>query len=389
MARQILDLAQDLDAIGSGVVVSFVAYLIGTVSQATLDPLLRQLPALSRRIPRAGSFQLSAKAFSSLTQFVEDRVNAVTTDLHKHGLSLKEVAERERKKDTSARAGLTDEEVARAASIRKLLREEFSEAQLVFYRETLSRFDRSDPRMGEWILEAYRTLVANEISIDELVEHGHGRPKDWVDLEMPESNARPVQHAMAVEAALAIQREMDRGLTTADLTMAAHVHKKLSVNNLLISDIDFAESVEQLMEDAARRAADWDTASLVRRVVEDLDLVATRLIGNESELYSAVDRLRAEAEFRLAIVVPIAALSVLFGALLHAYWYVTVIVSLVLLVDGIRRDRAARALVIDALFLQRVEAPALERFQQSARDVLGSSIGRGSAGSATPSYEAT
>ena len=44
-------------------------------------------------------------------------------------------------------------------------------------------------------------------------------------------------------------------------------------------------------------------ALLALAVLRDLDVVATtRLLGRDQELYSAVDRNRAEVEFRLAVI---------------------------------------------------------------------------------------
>ena len=46
------------------------------------------------------------------------------------------------------------------------------------------------------------------------------------------------------------------------------------------------------------------------RVAAELPSVATRLIGNEQELFDQYDRLRGEAEFRLSLVPPLAALAI-------------------------------------------------------------------------------
>lgn len=44
---------------------------------------------------------------------------------------------------------------------------------------------------------------------------------------------------------------------------------------------------------------------------DDLDIIATRLLGQEQELFGVYDRLKAESEFRIAITVPVMTLIVI------------------------------------------------------------------------------
>src|SRR5688500_13645486 len=108
---------------------------------------------------------------------------------------------------------------------------------------------------------------------------------------------------------------------------------------------------------------------LPRRVASELDLIMTRLLGKEPELHSAADRLRSEAEFRLAIVAPLAALEILFVVQWHALWTVFAPILVILCRDALAKRRAAGDLLADALVLGRVKAPALEKFAASVANV--------------------
>ena len=375
MERRILELFRDLDVVGSGVVLSFIAYLVGAVSQATLDPVLRLLASTALHAARGESHSVSPKAFYSVTQLVEDCVNAVTAELHQNGLSLKEVAERERRKDTLARAGLTDEELDRASHFRgQLDNAGLSRNDVFLLRRAIAGLGASfNPSKGAATLETFRMMKERDISVEDLANQTQEPSAATVGSQAQRAEQAVMQSVRDLESmtatARAVRQALQGGLTPEELGKAADVNRLLVERDMTLDDVEFVEETERRMEDAARRAAHWDTASLIQRVLEDLDLVATRLIGKEPDLYSAVDRLRSEAEFRLAIVVPLAALVMLLLQL-HLVWIYALPVSLILFVDGIRRDRAARNLVIDALFLGRVAAPALERFEQSAKDVI-------------------
>jgi hypothetical protein len=54
-------------------------------------------------------------------------------------------------------------------------------------------------------------------------------------------------------------------------------------------------------------------ALLALAVLRDLDVVATTRLGRDQELYSAVDRNRAEVEFRLAVIPPLLVLAISLG----------------------------------------------------------------------------
>jgi hypothetical protein len=129
---------------------------------------------------------------------------------------------------------------------------------------------------------------------------------------------------------------------------------------------------EQLRGEFALEGGDRNTQfgqlirALEERIVRELDLVATRLIGSQVELYSTIDRLRAEAELRFAIAPPLLALSVFLGVTEHAAWLTAMLAVAVLGWQGVRRRTRANDVIADALLLGPVEAPILERLRRAS-----------------------
>jgi hypothetical protein len=98
----------------------------------------------------------------------------------------------------------------------------------------------------------------------------------------------------------------------------------------------------------------------------ELDLVLVRLMGREPELHSAADRLRSEGELRQALVLPVATLGVVLAVLGTVAAPIVVVVAsagvAALVAQAERRRTEANELLADALSLERVHAPTLERF---------------------------
>jgi hypothetical protein len=109
------------------------------------------------------------------------------------------------------------------------------------------------------------------------------------------------------------------------------------------------------------------SAQLTLRTIAELDLVQTRLLGSEQELHGAADRLRAEAELRLALALPLMLLGIAF--VVRGPWWAAVL-SLAAVpaftFQAVRRNRQAGDLLADAISIERVKAPTLERFQRLA-----------------------
>jgi hypothetical protein len=105
--------------------------------------------------------------------------------------------------------------------------------------------------------------------------------------------------------------------------------------------------------------------SAVDSLLEELDVVRTRLLGQEDELYSAIDRLNAEGEFRLALTLPGLALALTLGY--RGAWVLGVAVlglCVAALIQGIRRLEASSDMTFEALRIDRAQAPLLERLDE-------------------------
>jgi hypothetical protein len=97
-------------------------------------------------------------------------------------------------------------------------------------------------------------------------------------------------------------------------------------------------------------------------VLGEIDLMRARLLGKESELFSAIDRLRSEAEFRLALAP--ALLGVVAALAWRATWWSAVIAAvsaLVLALQGRQRMRNSNDTLLEALRIGRAHAPTLDR----------------------------
>jgi hypothetical protein len=115
---------------------------------------------------------------------------------------------------------------------------------------------------------------------------------------------------------------------------------------------------------------------LVALALSELNLVTTaRLLGKDPDLYSAIDRHRAEVEFRVAVMPP---LLVLFAAIAArvdntAASALIVLGGIVIVAglcwDALKQQRQAHGLLIDAASAGRVQFPSLERLRRIAAGV--------------------
>ena len=104
------------------------------------------------------------------------------------------------------------------------------------------------------------------------------------------------------------------------------------------------------------------------QVITELRLVERRLIGDQVELHSEIDRLRSEAELRTAIAPPMTALVIFLTLSSSLWWGPALLVPAALYVQGQLRMRERNDSLVDALLLGRVEAPALERLRLASED---------------------
>jgi hypothetical protein len=121
---------------------------------------------------------------------------------------------------------------------------------------------------------------------------------------------------------------------------------------------------------------------LAELAVLDLDVVTTaRLLGKDQALYSAIDRHRAEVEFRLGVIPPLLVLSVTVALRTSHGWSAGGIAmfgmatAVGLYWDALKQQRKANGLLVDAAVHKRVDFPSIEQLRASAehfRDMTGS-----------------
>lgn len=127
------------------------------------------------------------------------------------------------------------------------------------------------------------------------------------------------------------------------------------------------ESDEAQRVDVVRNAM---ASHIAGQVVDELDLIRTNLRGRESELFSEVDRLRSEAELRVALALPMAALSGALATRSAAVPALAVLAgSAVLAVQGRGRRRESDDALIEAIRLDRAPTPSLERLEVLAKEL--------------------
>jgi hypothetical protein len=119
----------------------------------------------------------------------------------------------------------------------------------------------------------------------------------------------------------------------------------------------------------SEREAEIFCAVVIRTSLEnERDLLATRLIGEEPELYGSIDRLRAESDLRFQIGPPVIALgTVLTVRTCSLLWLLILLAVGVFWHQGSVRSREANDLVFDALVLSRVKSPTLERVREELK----------------------
>jgi hypothetical protein len=130
------------------------------------------------------------------------------------------------------------------------------------------------------------------------------------------------------------------------------------------SSIEVVLSYDQTSDLDARQR------QLVRRVVSEFDqIIGTRLLGRDPDLFSAVDRHRAEVEFRVAVIPPLAVLTLAVSARVDLWAIALVVVAgllscLGLFMDARERERKANDTLAGALVDGRVHSPTLQALEQ-------------------------
>ena len=102
-----------------------------------------------------------------------------------------------------------------------------------------------------------------------------------------------------------------------------------------------------------------------------MPLVATRLLGKETDLFHEFDRQRGESNFRLVILPPLLLLSIVLAIKINVI-FLSLLVSVRLFYwQGVRYRQQASDVLVDSLVVGRVEAPAIEKLERAAERVIG------------------
>ena len=98
----------------------------------------------------------------------------------------------------------------------------------------------------------------------------------------------------------------------------------------------------------------------------DLPLIRTLLLGDYPDLVAELDRLQAEADLRITVAVPVAALATLFCFEVSTFWLLALAISVGLIAQGHRRQVEVGDLLAKALRIGKVDAPSLVSLDASA-----------------------
>jgi hypothetical protein len=81
-------------------------------------------------------------------------------------------------------------------------------------------------------------------------------------------------------------------------------------------------------------------------------------------VYAEADRKRGEADFRLAVVTPLGALTVVMTAEGGWWWLLGAIAPIALLLAGLAQRREAQAFVLNSIESGKTPSPTVRRFRE-------------------------
>lgn len=128
--------------------------------------------------------------------------------------------------------------------------------------------------------------------------------------------------------------------------------------------------------DQLQRAIDARAADADHEAARELELPATLLVGDKSELFAEVDRLRAEGELRMAVVPPLIGLTAYLCLESSLWWLLVCPLIVVLFFQGLQRELDSKKSIADAIWMGRVESSSVSKFTQWVDTVLPGEIER-------------
>jgi hypothetical protein len=138
------------------------------------------------------------------------------------------------------------------------------------------------------------------------------------------------------------------------------------------NDITRAERLYEAMPDS-RRPAIWGyllstTRDLADEAEEQLAIPATLLVGDQPLPFAQADRDRAEAELRIDVALPLAALSVYLAMTASVAWVGGLIAVVALLWQGLMSEDASKRLIVETLHHKRIPITAFEKFSRAVKE---------------------
>jgi hypothetical protein len=223
--------------------------------------------------------------------------------------------------------------------------------------------------------ERIDTLVVDKISSKLLTDHESR--KIFLDqlkkrLEEAFSHDPPFYELSALRPMRRVRYLINRRNFAKDVK-----EEKISTILKMVSDeldsqygyLDASERIVKTVVDVDRHARD---------IAEELGLTPERLVGDEPAMYEQWDRLRAESEFRQAIVPPLfAIIAALFSreVLTWPFGLFSIVPPLVILVQGIGKENKADSQLIQALEAGVIPAAPIERLTTTDLYWFGSTRG--------------
>ncbi len=120
------------------------------------------------------------------------------------------------------------------------------------------------------------------------------------------------------------------------------------------------------------------TTYLFRRLLEEVPLVATRLLANNRDLFDRYDRADAESRFRLGIAVPLLIVSGLIAYRLNLPtwgWLIALVAAAIVIAlivrDGFQKRMESNDAIFQAVFVGEVQFPIIETIDAQIASAAG------------------
>jgi hypothetical protein len=107
--------------------------------------------------------------------------------------------------------------------------------------------------------------------------------------------------------------------------------------------------------------SEGEIRSILKTLVMQRSDLRTKLLIADKELYGEYDRFESEAEFRMSIVIPLAALFVILALKLNPFWVLGLLSLVSIFLQGVSREFGSLAVLLRAILVGKIKAsPAPE-----------------------------